>query len=51
MGDGGNGGSGGEADGEPLCGSFETLQNCSAVGDGDGGVTFVQERRGACFFV
>ncbi len=51
VGDGGNGGSGGEADGEPFCGALETQEECSAVGDSDGGVSFVLERRGAGFFV
>ena len=51
VGDGGCGGAGGDADGEPFGGSLETQQECSAVGDGGGGVAFVQEGGGAGFFV
>ena len=51
TGDGGNGGSGSDADDKPFCGSSETQQECSAVRDGDGGISFVQEGGGPSSFV
>jgi hypothetical protein len=51
AGDGGNRGSGGEADGEPFCGALESDEESSAMGHGDGGVSFVLEGRGAGFFI
>jgi len=49
--DGGCGGAGGDADGEPFGGSLEAQRECSAVRDGGGGVAFVQEGGGSVFFV
>ena len=49
--DGGNDGTGGNADGKPFCGALEAHKKCSAMHNSDGGVSFVKESRGACFFV
>jgi hypothetical protein len=51
MGDGGNGGPGGDANSKPFCASLEAQQDCSAVRNGDGGVSLMQERCGSRFFV
>ena len=51
VGYGGDSGSGGQADGEPFCGSLEALQDGSAVGGGVGGVSFALQGCGAGSFV